>query len=173
MRELETERLRLRHLVKEDAGCIYTGWASDPEVTRYLEWKPHESVKVTEKILDGWLQEYEEPDCYRWGIELKSNNDLIGMIDVVRWENGNPVIGYASSRKYWGNGYMTESLHAVIDELFQCGYQRILIDAVDKNIGSNKVILKNGFHLIRQEERLISKDNPKMEKINYYELEKN
>ena len=41
MRELETERLRLRALRADDVQAIYDGWASDPEVTRYLTWNPH------------------------------------------------------------------------------------------------------------------------------------
>ena len=40
MRELETERLRLRALRSDDVQAIFDGWASDPEVTRYLPWNP-------------------------------------------------------------------------------------------------------------------------------------
>lgn len=40
MRELETERLRLRALRSDDVQAIFDGWASDPEVTRYLTWNP-------------------------------------------------------------------------------------------------------------------------------------
>ena len=33
---LETDRLFLRQLLPEDAEQMYTNWASDPEVTRFL-----------------------------------------------------------------------------------------------------------------------------------------
>lgn len=36
--EIETERLILRRLTPEDAGMMYTNWANDPQVTKYLRW---------------------------------------------------------------------------------------------------------------------------------------
>ena len=36
---LETDRLFLRQLLPEDAEQMYTNWASDPEVTRFLRWE--------------------------------------------------------------------------------------------------------------------------------------
>ena len=36
---LETDRLFLRQLLPEDAEQMYTNWASDPEVTRFLDRK--------------------------------------------------------------------------------------------------------------------------------------
>ena len=108
MKELETERLLLRHIRRDDAQRIYDCWASDPEVTRYLTWQPHASVAVTEAIVARWLADYDKPDTYRYGIELRETGEMIGMIDVVGYHHGNPVIGYCSGRAYWGNGYMTE-----------------------------------------------------------------
>lgn len=113
MKELETERLLLRHIRRDDAQRIFDCWASDPEVTRYLTWQPHASVAVTEAIVARWLADYDKPDTYRYGIELRETGELIGMIDVVGYHHGNPVIGYCSGRAYWGNGYMTEALKAL------------------------------------------------------------
>ena len=61
MRELETERLRLRRLTAEDAQTIFDGWASDPEVPKYMTWNAHKDVSETMRILDGWLRHYDEP----------------------------------------------------------------------------------------------------------------
>ena len=71
MKELETNRLKLRKLQASDAAAIFSNWASDPEVTRWLTWNPHDSVQVTEAVLAGWLREYEDARIYRWGIEEK------------------------------------------------------------------------------------------------------
>ena len=37
---IETERLVLRKLRMEDAPVIFETYAQDPEVTRYLVWRP-------------------------------------------------------------------------------------------------------------------------------------
>ena len=145
MRELKTDRLLLRKLRREDARRIYECWTSDPEVARYVTWEPHESPDVTQALVDQWLSDYARPDTYRWCICLLESDELIGMIDVVRYRDGCPVIGYCSGRVYWNSGYMTEALRAVTRELFAAGYPTLLIEAVDENIGSNRVIEKNGF----------------------------
>lgn len=170
MREIETERLFLRRLREDDARRMFECWTSDPEVPKYMTWKAHESIDATKQILDSWLKAYNEPDCFRWGIELKSEKQLIGMIDVVEYVEGEPVVGYCSGRAYWGNGYMTEAFKAVIREIFDSGYDSIFIEAVDNNIGSNHVILKSGFTLIGSEVRKLSDANPIVVRINAYRL---
>lgn len=170
MKELETERLLLRRIRREDAQRIYDCWASDPEVTRYLTWQPHASVAVTEAIVARWLADYGKPDTYRYGIELRETGELIGMIDVVGYHHGNPVIGYCSGRAYWGNGYMTEALKALCAALFEAGYSMIRIEAVRENIGSNRVIQKAGFRLANSREQPMSESKPEIVTINSYYL---
>ncbi|MBR3293136.1 MAG: GNAT family N-acetyltransferase [Oscillospiraceae bacterium] len=148
MKELQTGRLLLRRLRREDVPRIFSCWASDPAVTKYLTWQPHESEETTHKIMDLWLAAYDKPETRRYGIELKDSGELIGMIDVVQIANGEPVIGYCSGRAYWGNGYMTEALRALCDALFEEGYPSIYIEAVDENTGSNRVIQKAGFSFV-------------------------
>ena len=84
--------------------------------------------------------------------EMCIRDRLIGMIDVVGYHHGNPVIGYCSCRRYWGNGYMTEALGAVMKELAEDGFDTFVIEAADDNVASNKVILKNGFKLVGKRE---------------------
>lgn len=172
MRELETPRLKLRRLHKEDAQRIFDCWANDPEVTRYLTWNPHGDVSVTEQIMESWLKDYENANCYRYGIELKEENALIGMIDVVEYHHGNPVIGYCSGRKYWNRGYMSEAFRAVIDELFSEGYEAILIEAIRENIRSNRVIQKAGFQFVGSRNEAISQLKPEIVTVNSYRLSK-
>lgn len=45
--EIETPRLLLRRLMPSDAPMMYTNWANDPEVTRWLRWTPHKDVAET------------------------------------------------------------------------------------------------------------------------------
>ena len=172
MKELETERLRLRKIRREDAQRIFGCWASDPEVTKYLTWNPHESVAVTDKVIDIWLSEYEHPDCYRYGIELKETGELIGMIDVVRITDGKPELGYCSGRSYWGHGFMTEALRALCAELFDDGYATLLIRAVRENIGSNRVIQKAGFSFTGTETGPMWRGKDEIVTVNNYRLDR-
>ena len=145
MRELYTERLHLRYITEADTQRIFDCWASDPEVSKYVTWNYHENIDQTKGYVAFILEEYKKADTYRWGIELTATGELIGMIDVVGYHNGEPVLGYCSGKAYWGKGYMTEALKAVDDALFDDGFDIIRICAVDENIGSNRVIQKAGY----------------------------
>lgn len=172
MKELSTSRLILRKITRNDVRAIYEGWANDPEVARYVTWNAHENISVTELVMDKWLEEYKNDNCYRYGIERKEDGSLIGMIDVVGYHKGNPVIGYCSGRKYWNNGYMTEALNAVVRELFSDGYETIRIEAAKDNIASNRVIEKAGFEFVGSREAQLSEIKPEVMTINSYRLQK-
>ena len=76
---------------------MFFGWASDPEVTKYLTWSTHKDIEETKKILSLWINEYEKPERLNFAIELKKEDKLIGGIDVVGYlggVKGTPVIGY-------------------------------------------------------------------------------
>ena len=172
MRELETKRLILRKLRSDDRERIFSCWASDEEVTRYLTWLPHKSEEETGEILNAWLEEYARDDCFRFGIELKEGQLLIGMLDVVDYIGGNPEIGYVLGREYWNRGYMTEALGAAIRYLFEEGFDCIYIRADERNIASNAVIRKNGFEFIKKETGPCSRFKPEPVTCNYYRLKK-
>lgn len=159
---LETERLILRPFTADDAEDMYSGWASDPEVTKYLNWNTHGSIEETRAILDLWVKEYEKPERLNFAIELKQGSRLIGGIDVVGYlggVSGTPVIGYNLARKYWGFGYMTEACRCLVEYLFSKGYKEIRIDAMPENAASIRVIEKcEGEYLKTEEEYLPLKD---------------
>ncbi len=152
---LETNRLILRPFREDDAEAMFTGWASDPEVSRYVGWNTHENIDVTRAVLNQWIEEYEKPERLNFAIELKDTHELIGGIDVVGYLNGvtgTPVIGYNLSRKFWNKGYMTEACKCLIDYLFTKGYSEIRIDAMPENTASIKVIEKCGGVFLKTEE---------------------
>lgn len=124
---IETQRLVLRRFTPDDAQAMYSNWASDPEVTRYLTWQPHKSPAQTEDTLAGWADRYEDGGYYNWAIVLKGLGEPIGNISVVEQNDRarQAHIGYCLGRKWWHQGVMSEALSAVIGYLFQEGYQRV------------------------------------------------
>ena len=169
---METKRLILRKLTADDAEKMFENWTNDEEVTKYLTWLPHRTIEVTREIFDDWIEDYDDPKTVRFGIELKENHDLFGEIDIVKFIDGNPVMGYASSRKYWGNGYMTEAAQAMVEHLFSLGYKKILFEVDVRNAGSNRVAEKLGFKVTHQETKQCSVFKPEVITVNWYELTK-
>ena len=164
---LETKRLKLRPFSMDDAEAMFYGWASDPEVTKYLTWNPHPNIEVTKMILNQWIEQYDKPERLNFAIERKEDRTLIGGIDVVGYIDGTPVIGYNLGKKYWNQGYMTEACRCLLDYLFANGYPQVRIDAMVENIGSNRVIQKCGGVFVKTEEDFLPMKN-KTETINQY-----
>lgn len=170
---LVTDNCVLRKVKKEDAEPMFRNWASDPEVTKFLTWSSHESIEVTNKVIDRWLEEEKDPKTIRFVITLKDCDEPIGIIDVVNYIDGDPEIGYCLSKKYWNQGLMTEACEAFVKYLFDIGFAKVLIKAVVENIGSNRVIEKCGFKFAHQEHlKHQSSFKPNPATINCYELVK-
>lgn len=46
---MKTDKIILRKFTINDADKMYENWASDSRVTKFLTWKPHTSLKESEK----------------------------------------------------------------------------------------------------------------------------
>lgn len=145
---LETDRLILRKIKKEDAYQAFENWTNDELVTRYVTWNPHKNVENTLKLFEIWENNYEMEHTYKWIVELKDTGEVIGTIDVVRKniEQKTAEIGYCYGSKYWNKGYGTEALKKVLDFLFnEVGFEVIYACHVIDNVGSGRVMEKAGL----------------------------
>lgn len=145
---LETERLVLRRITKNDACQAFNNWTNDPETARYVTWKVHGTVENTLKLFEMWENEYNEPHTYRWVVEVKNLSQIIGTIDVVHKSirESTAEIGYCYGSKYWGNGYGTEALTKVIDYLLnEVGFELLEARHLVTNPASGRVMEKSGM----------------------------
>ncbi|MCP2378235.1 GNAT family N-acetyltransferase [Cutibacterium modestum] len=147
-RRLQTDRLVLRRLTVDDAQQVYNDWASDPEVTRFLTWPTHSSVDVSRAVVGPWVDSYEDPGTFNWGIELIEDGTLIGQTSVVKEDLtvGLVNVGYVVGRRWWGKGYCTEALVAVMNYLFAVAEANKVEASHDPaNVASGRVMEKAGM----------------------------
>ena len=149
-KKIETKRLILSRFTEEDAKDMFTNWASDPEVTKFLTWPMHPDVDFTRNLLSEWITHYEDGAYFNWVMELKENHEAIGNISVVKLNERieEAVIGYCMSRAYWGRELMPEALKAVMDYLFdEVGVNRVAACHDSNNPKSGRVMDKAGMKL--------------------------
>jgi ribosomal-protein-alanine N-acetyltransferase len=147
-KRIETERLILRRVTRDDAQAMYQGWASDPEVTKYLTWPTYTSIDDAHNILKMWVAEYGKDNFYLWAIVPKDLGQPIGTISVVESsESANWVeIGYCIGRAWWRKGYVSEALKALITFFFEkVGVGRIQATHDPRNVNSGAVMRKCGM----------------------------
>ena len=172
MKDIETERLILRDASVDDAEDMFE-YAKLEEVTKYLSWKPHVSVKDSEKILDMLSKEAKEKDSYALkAIVLKENDKMIGTIDARIFGEGlkDAEFGYCLNPKYWNKGYMSEALKAFIEALHkEHGVENIFGSFERENIASKRVMQKNEMYYYETVRRNF-KNKGEVELIRYKEL---
>ena len=152
---LTTERLTLRPFLASDLADFYE-YASVEGVGEMAGWQHHQSIEVSERILNNFISEDKT-----FAICLKQSGKVIGSLGVEKYGmeetltefNGykGREIGYVLSKDYWGKGIMPEAVTAVINYLFYdldldfltCGYY-------DFNSQSKRVQQKCGFKPYRK-----------------------
>lgn len=172
MKDIETERLILRDASVDDAEDMFE-YAKLEEVTKYLSWKPHLSVKDSEKILDMLSKEAKEKDSYTLkAIVLKENDKMIGTIDARIFGDGlkDAEFGYCLNPKYWNKGYMSEALKAFIQALHkEHSVENVFGSFERENIASKRVMQKNEMYYYETVKRNF-KNKGEVELVRYKEL---
>ena len=138
---LQTERLLLRKMVKEDAAEILQ-LRSDEQVMRYIDKK--RATNIEEAIM--WLEIIEEAlennNGITWGISLKDSPQLlIGSIGYWRLikEHFRAEIGYMLNPDYWKKGFMKEAILTVID----FGFGKLKLHSIEAHINSGNMASAN------------------------------
>ncbi len=122
---IQTSRLRLRKPERADAKAIFTTYAADPEVTRYLSWPAHRSLADTFAFLSWSDAQWEQWPAGPYLVFLRADGRLLGSTGLSFRSPECAVTGYAFARAEWGHGYATESLHAMVDLARDLGVRRL------------------------------------------------
>lgn len=147
---LETERLILRNYVPADWASV-DDFLSDPLVTRYMHfssWTPAQRRQWFSWCIRDSRRA--DRDADNWAISLKETGVVIGWLGIGAPSHPTTEherdFGYALSRTYWGHGYMTEALSAVLVYEFEVrGSQRVFAECEAPNIASARVMEKAGM----------------------------
>ena len=142
----ETARLRLRQpLLATDPEKIFTSYATDAAVCRYLIWQPHESVAVTRRFIEECITSWQAGDRLPYIIVEKSSETLLGMLEARRQDH-KLEIGYVLARAHWGQGFMPEAVNALTRcALAQPNIFRVQATCDVENAASTRVLEKCGF----------------------------
>ncbi|NLC65082.1 MAG: GNAT family N-acetyltransferase [Erysipelothrix sp.] len=144
---LETDRLILRPIEKDDAQALYE-YSSDPLVTEYVSYNTYKSMHdAYDSLQHFFLNRDPNKHFNALAIILKESQRMIGTVDSGPIQMGDTVeIGYVLHRDYWNQGLMTEAVMCYVRHLFEDkNIRRIEITHLKQNEGSRRVIEKVGF----------------------------
>lgn len=145
---LETPRLRLRKLDMGDVDAYFHRIGSSKAVTRYMLWEPHKDISESTASIQKALPRYETGKYYRWAIALKSDDSLIGILDLLKFDEAAVTCSFAYmlGEDFWNQGYGTEAVAAAFDFAFrELQIDTILCDHFAENPASGAVMQKAGM----------------------------
>ncbi len=139
--EIETERLKLRRLRMSDAPRI-AQFCGDPAVGRNLAMTPLPYLPVA---AEGWIMTLaaRRPLGQEFVLAVESPGEgLIGAVGAHARGSGFEI-GYWFGRPYWGAGYATEAVRALVSAARRLGPLEAghFVD----NPASGRVLEKSGF----------------------------
>lgn len=143
---IETERLRLRPLVQEDAAEL-ARIGGLPEVAPMIfvasvPWPKADAARLIER--DRWRGRL----GFRFGIELKETGALLGMIGISR----EPHVFYFLDPAHWGRGLIGETLAAFVPAVMdRFGLAELGADVFQDNPASAAALERQGFQRIGED----------------------
>lgn len=145
--DIETERLILRKFQKDDLQFIFEHF-SDNDVCEYLyDNEPLKSLEEAKQIM-AFYEDQENKTHNRWVIISKQERIPIGTSGFHCWDKHNNIaeIGYDLNKTYWGQGYMSEALTAILNH----GFKNLRLNRVQAfvylgNERSSNLLLRLGF----------------------------
>jgi RimJ/RimL family protein N-acetyltransferase len=144
---INTDRLSLRWITADDVDDFYAIY-SNPEVMRYWSTPPLPDKSAASKLISEIRSGFERQQLLKWGIALRVDDRLIGSVTLfhLEFEHHRAEIGYALGREFWGQGYMGETLTAVINYAFDVlEFHRIEADVDPRNAASVRTLERLGF----------------------------
>lgn len=152
---LETERLRLRAPVPEDADAI-TLWCGDLDVATMTLSLPHPYHRSdAEAFIASRPGEFAKGLGLSLAVTELAGGQLAGMVGLrIEAAHERGELGYWLGKPFWGRGYATEASRAVLRWAFESrGLNRVIARVFTGNPASRRVLEKLGM---RHEGRLRS-----------------
>ncbi|MCE8033275.1 N-acetyltransferase [Billgrantia tianxiuensis] len=143
---IDTERLTLREPRPTDGPVLYREYTTDPEVTRYMVWRPHQAPSETQEYVDVCIRAWKERSRFPYVMTFHGDeHEPIGMLEAR--PRGHTVdVGYVLARRHWRKGIMPEALTALTALcLAQPEVYRVQATCDVENLASARLLEKCGF----------------------------
>ena len=150
---LTTERLTLRPWAVDDAAAALDVYGH-AEVTRWLspDMDQVPDVVAMKLLLQQWIAESARlpAPAGRWAIQRTSDGQVVGGAILLPLPPGNEdlEIGWHLRPDAWGNGYATETTHALAAWAFSQDVYEVFAVVRPGNVRASATVLNNGMHWV-------------------------
>ena len=142
----ETPRLYIRHLLERDANRLVE-YRNKEEVARYQSWDHYTYDEAIIRIREcirhrDYMSSMK--DCHM-AIVDKKTHIILGDIYIDVKPDKTFCMGYTLDSVYWGQGYATEAVSAILDYMKDNGFKRVICYVYIDNAKSIALLNRLGF----------------------------
>ena len=149
LQDYTSEELSLVALLPEHAKAIH-GYASKPFVKKYIGWPLMRTEEETHRYVAMLISRHEGGSHIYASVQEKATGRIVGTAMIFNFdrEANHAEIGYVLDDTIWDRGYGTQVVQLLTDyTLRDLGMRKIFARTVDANVGSSRVLEKNGYKL--------------------------
>lgn len=146
---LQGKDIYFRALNIVDVNDIHD-YASDEDVSRFIGWRLMNSPDETREYVEEMIKREKAETHLYASILLKSTDRIIGTAMIFNFDLQvkHAEIGYVLHKDHWGKGYATQAISLMDGFCFESlKLHKLHARVVDRNIGSARVLEKNGYQL--------------------------
>ncbi len=149
---IETPRLHIQPLMSTHADAAFTP-LQDERIYQWISMnKPRsvESLRADWKRNEGRISPDGQEAWLAWFVTSKVDGRPIGCLDAcIDAHHIATNVGYYFFADAWGQGYASEAVKALADELIAQGVHKLVATVTTGNAASVRVLQKAGFHFTR------------------------
>lgn len=146
---LKGEKIKFEQMTIDDSEAIHS-FASDSEVSRFIGWPLTNTLEETTAYVEEMIRRHESGSHVYANVIDKSTNKIVGTVMIFNFDRvaNHAEIGYVFHQVAWGKGFCTETVKLACDFAFNVlGLHKMHARVTAANIGSSRVLEKNGFEL--------------------------
>jgi RimJ/RimL family protein N-acetyltransferase len=150
---LETRRLTLRRLVRQDLGALFALYR-DPEMRRHFP-DGTRTLEETQQELEWFLDGHpRHPELGLWATVERSSGAFLGRCGLLPWKidgRHEVELAYLIDKSRWGEGFATEAATAIASHASSVlGIERLICLIMPGNAASIRVAEKAGMAFERE-----------------------
>lgn len=160
--KLATKRLILRPFTLNDVDNV-DRYSKKEAVTTFMLWGPNTYEQSEQFVKHVVYQSRQKPLLeHHFMVQLK-DGPVIGACSLTfKSLDEAPALGWVFDDIYWNQGYGTETAKALLNYSFnKLQVRKVYATCIDENIGSARVMEKNGMRYVKT----ISKEYTKLGKV--------
>lgn len=174
MTTITTQRLVMRPLREDDAERIFP-YVSDPEISRFMSWLPHQSLDDTRGFIADVARRMADGATIAWLVSERASGEVCGLVSLIAIVRTHRALRYDKAElAYWlgsafrGRGYATEACNAALSYAFETmELNKVTVAHAAENQNSRNLIERLGFRRVGVERRHFLKEGRWIDHVPY------